>query len=178
MDPDILSAMGLQVKVVEPNLTRVENRKISAPEIKHIVPEVAEHREFPKAPAKVQKWTCEICHVKTTSQITLNAHYAGRKHKAACEALKAKTRPKNVSTPIPKDSDRSAVEPTNGATSKGQSNNVKVQPKKSSAGSHVGVGGSSWLCLACNAKCNCERDYFNHLRGKRHLANIQPSGQV
>lgn len=178
MDPHIFSAMCLQVKVVEPNLTRVENRKISAPEIKHMVPEVAEHRELPKAPAKVQQWTCGICHVKATSQITLNCHYAGRKHKAACEALKAKTRPKNVSTSIPKSSNRSAVEPTNSATSKGKSKNVEVQPTKSSTGSHVGVEGSSWLCLPCNAKCTCESDYFNHLRGRRHQANVQPSGQV
>ncbi|XP_019423868.1 PREDICTED: uncharacterized protein LOC109333068 isoform X4 [Lupinus angustifolius] len=40
---------------------------------------------------EVQKeWTCAICQVTTTSENNLNSHLHGRKHKDACEALKAK----------------------------------------------------------------------------------------
>ena len=129
MGSDILSA--LQVSRVEPNLTQVENRNFAAPEIEKMVPEVvvAAHRELPKTPAppdhKVQKWTCTICQVTTTSENNLIGHYCGKKHKAALEALEAKTRPKDVPTSIPKNSD--PMEPRNSANSKGCFSNVEVQ---------------------------------------------------
>lgn len=121
MGSDILSA--LQVSRVEPNLTQVENINFAAPEIKKMVPEVvvAAHRELPKTPAppdhKVQKWTCEICQVTTTSEKTLKDHYRGKKHKST----------QGVLTFIPNNSDRPAVEPRNSATCKGYLGNVKVQ---------------------------------------------------
>jgi len=54
---------------------------------------------------EVQKeWTCALCLVTTSSQITLNSHINGRKHRVACEAaLKAKKQPasqKNLSEPF------------------------------------------------------------------------------
>ena len=119
----------MQVSRVEPNLTQVENRNFAAPEIKKMVPEVvvAAHRELPKTAAppdhKVQKWTCTICQVTTTSENV--GHYYGKRHKAALEALKAKTRPNDVPTFIPKNSD--PVEARNNANSKGCFGNVDVQ---------------------------------------------------
>ncbi|CAB4320269.1 unnamed protein product [Prunus armeniaca] len=42
----------------------------------------------------VQKeWTCALCQLTTQSEATLNSHLQGRKHKAACVALKAKSQP-------------------------------------------------------------------------------------
>lgn len=58
----------------------------------------ATQKEVPK------EWTCALCLVTTSSQITLNSHINGRKHRAACEAaLKAKKQPapqKNPSEPF------------------------------------------------------------------------------
>ncbi|XP_058747320.1 uncharacterized protein LOC131620291 [Vicia villosa] len=42
-------------------------------------------------PKEMQKeWTCALCLVTTTSEITLNSHLSGRRHRAAAEALIAK----------------------------------------------------------------------------------------
>ncbi|PQQ12523.1 uncharacterized protein Pyn_17422 [Prunus yedoensis var. nudiflora] len=60
----------------EPKLTQMENEEVI------------------ESALQVQKeWTCALCQITTQSEATLNSHLQGRKHKAACEALKAKSRP-------------------------------------------------------------------------------------
>ncbi|CAK8577929.1 unnamed protein product [Lathyrus sativus] len=45
-------------------------------------------------PKKMQKeWTCALCLVTTTSEITLNSHLSGRRHRDAAAALIAKKQP-------------------------------------------------------------------------------------
>ncbi|KAK4271336.1 hypothetical protein QN277_020045 [Acacia crassicarpa] len=45
------------------------------------------------ASKKVQKiWTCEICQLTMLSEVNLNSHLQGKKHKAACKALNTKTK--------------------------------------------------------------------------------------
>ncbi|KAM7252227.1 hypothetical protein ACFE04_024110 [Oxalis oulophora] len=39
-----------------------------------------------------RKWPCAICQVTTTSETTLNSHFKGKLHKAACEKLRRTTR--------------------------------------------------------------------------------------
>lgn len=34
------------------------------------------------------EWACDLCQVKCHSEIILNSHLQGRRHKAACEKLK------------------------------------------------------------------------------------------
>ncbi|GAU30528.1 hypothetical protein TSUD_65380 [Trifolium subterraneum] len=53
---------------------------------------------------EVQKeWTCALCLVKTSSEITLISHLNGRKHREACEAaaLKAKKQPATQKNVLP-----------------------------------------------------------------------------
>ncbi|XP_058761910.1 uncharacterized protein LOC131635305 isoform X2 [Vicia villosa] len=40
-----------------------------------------------------KEWTCTLCLVTTSSEITLNSHLSGRRHRAATEALIAKKQP-------------------------------------------------------------------------------------
>ncbi|XP_058758155.1 uncharacterized protein LOC131631378 isoform X2 [Vicia villosa] len=40
-----------------------------------------------------KEWTCALCLVTTSSEITLNSHLSGRRHRAAAEALIAKKQP-------------------------------------------------------------------------------------
>ncbi|KAI9121423.1 hypothetical protein K1719_008456 [Acacia pycnantha] len=55
----------------------------------------AEHGTFPhiSASENIQKeWTCAICQLTMLSEVNLNSHLEGKKHKAACEALNTKTK--------------------------------------------------------------------------------------
>ncbi|XP_058758127.1 uncharacterized protein LOC131631354 [Vicia villosa] len=50
--------------------------------------------QISSTPKEMQKeWTCALCSVTTTSEITLNSHLSGRRHRAAAEALTAKKQP-------------------------------------------------------------------------------------
>ncbi|KAF3435883.1 hypothetical protein FNV43_RR22975 [Rhamnella rubrinervis] len=88
-----------QVSRAEPNLTQVEKRNFAAPEIEKMVPEVVvtAYGELPKTPAhpdlEVQKWTCKICEVTSTSESTFKCHCNGKEHKA-----KACSEPKTTSS--------------------------------------------------------------------------------
>ncbi|BFG41291.1 hypothetical protein CerSpe_275650 [Prunus speciosa] len=78
----------------EAKLTQMENSTFATMETQEKVVEVVTSREVIESALQVQKeWTCALCQVTTQSEATLNSHLQGRKHKAACEALKAKSWP-------------------------------------------------------------------------------------
>ncbi|BBH09239.1 HVA22 homologue A [Prunus dulcis] len=78
----------------EAKLTQTENGTFAVMETKEKSVEVATGREVLESSQNVQKeWTCALCQLTTQSEATLNSHLQGKKHKVACEALKAKSWP-------------------------------------------------------------------------------------
>ncbi|XP_028803907.1 zinc finger RNA-binding protein-like [Neltuma alba] len=59
----------------------------------------------------VQKmWTCKICQLKIYSEGSLNSHLKGKKHKAACEALNAKSQLVAEKVPVKKNDESTGEE--------------------------------------------------------------------
>ncbi|XP_021816828.1 uncharacterized protein LOC110759105 [Prunus avium] len=80
-----------KIHEAEAKHTQMENGTFATMETQEKVVEVVTSIE---SALQVQKeWTCALCQVTTQSEATLNSHLQGRKHKAACEALKAKSWP-------------------------------------------------------------------------------------
>ncbi|XP_024932710.3 uncharacterized protein LOC125418154 isoform X2 [Ziziphus jujuba] len=121
---------ALKAKIQSPGPKVVHN--FAGPEIKKQVRKAAAQRELPQTSAsgKGQKWTCDICHMKLQSVITLNSHLQGKKHKAAVEALKAKfqlSSPKVSPTDIPKNSNVPNVKPGKSGPQKEYPGNAEVR---------------------------------------------------
>ncbi|XP_045819319.1 uncharacterized protein LOC123912790 [Trifolium pratense] len=103
--------------------------------------------EIPRSSTQkdVQKeWTCALCLVKTSSEITLNSHLNGRRHREACEAasatLKAKKQP---------------------ASQK----NVLPEPFR--------MINSKLICRVCNVMLPSEECMASHIKGVKHLSNMK-----
>ncbi|XP_054802659.1 uncharacterized protein LOC129306217 isoform X2 [Prosopis cineraria] len=93
----------------------------------------------------VQKeWTCAICQLTMPSEANLNSHLQGWKHKAACEALKAKK------------TEGKAAATDSGNRVSDQSSVSDVQKK--------------WTCDMCQVRTTCEANLNSHLQGKQHRA--------
>ncbi|XP_028788898.1 zinc finger protein 385B-like [Neltuma alba] len=197
-------------------------------------------------------WTCKICQLKILSEVDLNSHLQGRKHKAACEALNGKTKGTEVTdtgsgassqvsaskdvqkcslnshlkgkkhkaacealnaksqlvaekVPVKKNDESTGEEEmiiytpsaleqntTNSHHPKMEHKNVetinvsqqnkikdvdanttKVQELQKKVGTSIGMNSSRLRCDMCNAKCTSEGDLASHLRGSKHLAQIQ-----
>uniref|UniRef100_A0A2N9IU18 C2H2-type domain-containing protein n=1 Tax=Fagus sylvatica TaxID=28930 RepID=A0A2N9IU18_FAGSY len=102
-------------------------------------------RSIPDSKEVQKEWTCAICQVTTQSEITLNSHHRGNRHKANYEELKANNlRAKNKGFPA--------------STAK-----KVVQISQS----------PPFWCDICDAKCPRKFNYYAHLKGKRHLARIR-----
>ncbi|KAE8697860.1 HVA22 A, putative isoform 3 [Hibiscus syriacus] len=78
----------------EPDAVQAVNNKIALPEINR---EAGFNlTEIPLEKQVQKEWTCAMCQVKVSSEITFNSHLQGRKHMNACENLiKAKNQPCN-----------------------------------------------------------------------------------
>ncbi|CAJ2678204.1 unnamed protein product [Trifolium pratense] len=103
--------------------------------------------EIPRSSTQkdVQKeWICALCLVKTSSEITLNSHLNGRRHREACEAasatLKAKKQP---------------------ASQK----NVLPEPFR--------MVNSKLICKVCNVMLPSEEYMASHIKGVKHLSNMK-----
>ncbi|XP_045821777.1 receptor expression-enhancing protein 4-like [Trifolium pratense] len=103
--------------------------------------------EIPRSSTQkdVQKeWICALCLVKTSSEITLNSHLNGRRHREACEAasatLKAKKQP---------------------ASQK----NVLPEPFR--------MINSKLICKVCNVMLPSEECMASHIKGVKHLSNMK-----
>ncbi|XP_054802660.1 uncharacterized protein LOC129306217 isoform X3 [Prosopis cineraria] len=97
----------------------------------------------------VQKeWTCAICLLTMHSEANLNSHLQGRKHKAACEALKAKKT----------EAKAAATDAGNGASHQScVSNNVQKE----------------WTRDICQLRTASEANLNSHLQGKKHKAAFE-----
>ncbi|KAK7363054.1 hypothetical protein VNO77_05183 [Canavalia gladiata] len=140
-------------------------------------------------PKEVQKeWTCALCQVTTKSEQTLNSHLHGRRHKASCEALKAKSQPvqqKQKSDQSKEDvKQKNIINQLNSKTKNGESiaNNGwkekeimddKVQELQKNPCQPDGTNHSKLRCEICNVTCSAEVAMTSHLNGKKHLAKIK-----
>ncbi|XP_054802657.1 uncharacterized protein LOC129306216 isoform X2 [Prosopis cineraria] len=96
----------------------------------------------------VQKeWTCAICQLTMPSEANLNSHLQGRKHKMACEALKAKKTEGNAA----------ATGTGNGASHQSCLSNVQKE----------------WTCNICQVRTTSEANLNAHLQGKQHKAAFE-----
>ncbi|XP_059447580.1 uncharacterized protein LOC132178994 isoform X2 [Corylus avellana] len=149
-----------QIFVPERSLDPTDNRTSTTMEIEGPDVAVAAPRELPDIHVfkEVQKeWTCAICQVTTSSKITLNMHRKGKKHKATIEALKAKNQP-NFGL-------KQKIILTDKEKTLGQQKNAKKEA--------IRVKNSTFKCYICNVNCTGKIDLASHLRGKKHLEQVQ-----
>ena len=161
------------------------------------VPQSSTHKEVQK------EWTCAVCQVTTNCEKNLNMHLHGRKHKAACEALNAKNQPvpqklkndqskeelkqkniinqfgnvkqKNVQNLRAKEHAQTSREPEKSVLNDlAKQKNIKGQ-ENNSARDQKGVmkNKSKLRCKACNVTCTRKVDMASHLKGRKHLAQMQ-----
>ncbi|XP_052192931.1 uncharacterized protein LOC127801664 isoform X5 [Diospyros lotus] len=144
-----------RVKYVEPNLAQTEKYTVASSEIKEKKTAPAEKpvMEEPASSEKVQReWTCAVCQVTTTCEKILNSHLQGKKHKAKCERLKASEKTNSGDDPSP---------------SKPKKRRTKRQ--REAAKQNI----NELWCGICNDSYNSQIDLESHLRGEKHLLQIQ-----
>ncbi|KAL7206101.1 hypothetical protein ACSBR2_018918 [Camellia fascicularis] len=187
----------IQVNCVEePNLAQTEKKTVAAREIKGktATAAVRENKvmEVPAATSgggenkdveNVQKeWTCAICQVTTTCEANLMSHLYGRKHRTTCADLQAgKQANKNKGCSSSTTNQEQPKKPNNQNKSKKQEDKVQVnqtseQYKQKEVKNTTGYGvnnNSQVWCIMCNVKLLSEVDEASHLKGKRHLSQVQ-----
>ncbi|KAH7565152.1 hypothetical protein JRO89_XS09G0146600 [Xanthoceras sorbifolium] len=146
-----------EVSLSGPDICQTENKKPDTDLISNEkVEAVRESYEIP-FPKQVQKeWTCTLCQVTTQSEITLNSHLWGKRHKAAYDELKAKS--KNQQSLIIEDGP---------SLLRQRQKNYKLQGLQKK---YVENKDILWWCKICNISCNSIDDMDCHLSGKKHLA--------
>ncbi|KAL7206104.1 hypothetical protein ACSBR2_018919 [Camellia fascicularis] len=187
--------------VEDPNLAQTEKKTVASIEIegKTVTAAVRENKivEVPVAtsgggqnkdverPAleNVQKeWTCAVCQVTTSCEANLMSHLYGRKHRATCAELQAsKQANKNKGCSSSTVNQEQPKKPNNQNKSKKQEDKVQVnqtseQYKQKEVKNTTGYGvnnNSQLWCIICNVKCHSEVDVASHLKGKRHLSQVQ-----
>ncbi|XP_027346818.1 uncharacterized protein LOC113858381 isoform X2 [Abrus precatorius] len=130
---------------------------------------------------EVQKeWACALCQITVTSEKTLDSHVHGKKHRASCEALKAKNQPvpqkqKNQSKEEVKQ--KNVINQKNSQTKNGEKEKEikdhKVQGQQRNPSEPVGMNQSKIRCEVCDVTCPNEVAMIAHLNGKKHLAKIK-----
>ncbi|CAL5379403.1 unnamed protein product [Camellia sinensis] len=187
--------------VEDPNLAQTEKKTVASIESKgktvtaavreNIVVEVpaatsggGENKDVEKpALENVQKeWTCAICQVTTTCEASLMSHLYGRKHRATCAELQAsKQSNKDKGCSSSTANQEQPKKPNNQNKSKKKEDKVQVnqtseQYKQKEVNNTTGYGvnnNSQLWCIICNVKCLSEVDVASHLKGKRHLSQVQ-----
>ncbi|KAL7236072.1 hypothetical protein ACSBR1_019361 [Camellia fascicularis] len=142
------------------------------------------------ASENVQKeWTCAVCQVTTTCEENLKSHLQGRRHKSTCAELKAikqaiKLANKNKgclsSTANQEPQKPIAGDWINQNKSKKQVDMAQVnriieqcKQKEVKNTTGYGVNKSKLWCFICNVKCPGEVHMASHLKGKKHLSQVQ-----
>ncbi|KAK9018880.1 hypothetical protein V6N11_033925 [Hibiscus sabdariffa] len=143
-----------------------------------LIPEIEPNAVF--IMQQVQKeWTCAMCQVTTTSEITLNSLLQGRRHRDTWEEL---MKAKNLKANLPTSNTSNTSKAVNPTAWRSKSNQLKEDRKKSfpnnSAGNQVKAGEKvgkkpQFRCTICNIYCGRPEDLECHLWGKKHLARIQ-----
>ncbi|XP_062198587.1 uncharacterized protein LOC133901294 [Phragmites australis] len=95
------------------------------------------------------KWVCRFCQSNCTCKSDLENHQKGKRHKAKIQALLEEC--ENITK--------------NYALWEAKSDPNTVQQNSENPA-------SAWNCSLCQAKCTCQSDLENHLRGKRHQLNF------
>ncbi|KAL7236068.1 hypothetical protein ACSBR1_019360 [Camellia fascicularis] len=142
------------------------------------------------ASENVQKeWTCAVCQVTTSCEENLKSHLQGRRHKSTCAELKAikqaiKQANKNKGCPS-STANQEPQKPISGdwinqnkskkQEDKAQVNWTSRQCKQKEVKNTTGYGvkKSKLWCVICNVKCPGEVDMASHLKGKKHLSQVQ-----
>ncbi|RDX86184.1 hypothetical protein CR513_32514, partial [Mucuna pruriens] len=174
---------GMQDIPLVPNLAPPsQNASPAMVETKGIVGKDTAGVELPQSfiHREVQKeWTCALCKVTTSSEKTLSIHLNGRKHRAICEAIKAKTQP----VPQKLKSNQSKEE----LKQKNIINQLNPKTKNGESIVNNGLKGGKEVkdhmvqkkprarlrCEVCNVYCPCRITLANHNMGKKHLAKIK-----
>ncbi|KAL5787852.1 hypothetical protein ACOSP7_004801 [Xanthoceras sorbifolium] len=151
-----------EVSLSGPDISQTENKKPDTDLISNEkVEAVGESCEIP-FPKQVQKeWTCTLCQVTTQNEITLNSHLRGKRHKAAYDELKAKS--KNQQSVIMEDGP---------SLLRQRQKNYKLKGLRKKYVEHKD---SLWWCKICNISCKSVDDMDCHLYGKNHLALTRQS---
>ncbi|XP_061359989.1 uncharacterized protein LOC133304036 isoform X2 [Gastrolobium bilobum] len=184
---------GKQDIPVMPNLAPSQNASSTMMETKGIATgkdsaggellQSSTHKEVQK------EWTCAVCLVTTTSEKTLNFHLHGKKHRATCEALKAKNQPvpqkmktdqskkeskqKNINNQLNSKTTNGESTVNNGLKGKTVMHHSKVQEQQKNVGEPVRMNHSILRCEVCNVNCTSELDMASHLKGRKHMAQIK-----
>ncbi|XP_057416135.1 uncharacterized protein LOC130710789 isoform X2 [Lotus japonicus] len=173
-----------------PSLAPTQIASSTIVEMKGIAGKGRAGEEFPRSSThkEVQKeWTCALCQVTVLREEDLNSHLQGRKHRAADEAIKAKTQsvPQKLRNFLHKEewkqktiSNQLSYNAKNGESivNIDQKGNVvmdhKVRELQKNLYEPVRMNYSKLRCEACNVCCSTEFDLACHLNGRKHLANI------
>ncbi|KAL4347606.1 hypothetical protein GQ457_17G011860 [Hibiscus cannabinus] len=163
---------------IEPNAAKTVKGVMEGPEMKGEAG--LGSPDIPSDKQQVQKeWTCAMCQVTTTSEITLNSHLLGRRHRDTWEEL---MKAKNPKANLPTSNTSNTSKAANPTARRSKSNPLKEERKKSfpntSAGNQVKAGEKvgkkpQFRCTICNIYCGRPEDLECHLWGKKHLARIQ-----
>ncbi|KAJ7968326.1 HVA22-like protein [Quillaja saponaria] len=155
-----------------------------------------EHPDISASKNVQKEWTCAICQVKTTSEMTLNCHLQGRIHRVNCEALKAKNlrkkepektvsngglKPTTIKDQKVKVKANQKgllalpVEFSNELKQKTVINHEKGQGQQKNQGKEASGKNHLTPSLRCNI-CNVTFSSFDmasHLNGRKHLGQVQ-----
>ena len=153
-----------------------------------------------KKKSKVDEWSCAICQVCATSELTLNEHLRGKKHQNKEAALRAQGEQKNFSIGKTTDNLSSEQGEKIGGESQVQSNTedkkkIDEQPmqgirvfhnsderngektqKLESAGEEKKKDRHIW-CKICKIRVYSEKVMETHTKGKKHVARLREFNQ-
>ncbi|KAK6135652.1 hypothetical protein DH2020_030617 [Rehmannia glutinosa] len=126
-------------------------------------PETSAENRQPSSPPMTKnvqtEWACALCQVTTTCEKNLKDHLRGQKHKSMRESLKTNAKDtgfQQKSSGKPEERARYQQKPVRPSQNGGDTD----QQFKA-------------FCNVCNVKMLSEIDLISHLKGKRHLSNIQ-----
>lgn len=143
-----------------------------------------------KPDAKQKDWAFAICQVTTQSEVTLNSHLQGKRHKATYEQLQADKNGIPAASIAKKPDDTIEDEQQRCASSNGlnQEENNKKLEEKAQASSEINEHGQQknlkqainelkelgqqW-CNICNVTSPNDHIMASHLSGKKHLNRIK-----
>lgn len=189
------------MQVEQPKLDLVENEKkeIAVPEEAQRVRTPAEIKE--KGHIEIQalknvqsEWTCAVCQMTTKSEAALNSHLQGKKHRSKCENLKTNAQTKSnseetktISRQTSNDSKKSAATKANLKNSVPGERTEKLnwqqmqgvgKPKRKKALVQKQQQQPRYWCSICNITCPGPIDLACHLKGKKHLFNLESLGGI
>ncbi|KAJ4960147.1 hypothetical protein NE237_020057 [Protea cynaroides] len=138
-----------------------------------------------------QSWSCKICKINCNSQIVLDNHKLGKKHKQNLEKLKESK--KKASAPAAATAAHAAKHPAVGlkespVADKGKT--VVVQQSEEKGAPSLGPGGdldiemmklmdgeaaanALWFCAVCNLVFISQTDFNDHLAGLKHADMVK-----